>query len=63
MTKTGISLLERVEPLKERGLITEEEFKECKDLIMPRLREHEENGDNKKYGESLKYTKPCDIRD
>lgn len=48
VTETGISLLERVGTLKERGLITEEEFKEYKDLIMPRLREHEEDGENKK---------------
>jgi voltage-gated potassium channel len=47
-TETGISLLERVGTLKERGLITEEEFKEYKALILPRLREQEKQEENKK---------------
>lgn len=47
-TEAGISLLERVGTLKERGLITEEEFEEYKALILPRLREHEKEGENKK---------------
>ncbi|MDP2798111.1 MAG: ion transporter [Methanoregula sp.] len=47
-TEAGISLLERVGTLKERGLITEEEFEEYKALILPRVREHEEEGENKK---------------
>ena len=47
-TETGISLLERVGALKERGLITEEEFEEYKALIVPRLHEHEAEEANKK---------------
>ena len=47
-TEAGISLLERVGTLKERGLITEEEYKEYKALILTRLREHEGQGENKK---------------
>jgi voltage-gated potassium channel len=47
-TETGISLLERVGALRERDLITEEEFEECKALIVPRLREHETEEENKK---------------
>ncbi|MFA4850783.1 MAG: ion transporter [Methanoregula sp.] len=47
-TEAGISLLERVGSLKERGLITEEEFEEYKALILPRLREYEKEGENKK---------------
>ena len=46
-TEAGISLLERVGTLKERGLITEEEFEEYKALILPRLREHEGDGGEK----------------
>jgi voltage-gated potassium channel len=45
VTETGISLLERVGTLKERGLITEEEFEEYKALILPRLRDLEETGE------------------
>jgi len=41
-TETGISLLERVGNLKERGLITEEEFQEYKTLILPRSRDPED---------------------
>ncbi|MDP3396213.1 MAG: ion transporter [Methanoregula sp.] len=47
-TEAGISLLERVGNLKERGLINEEEFEEYKTLILPRLRDHEEEGEDKK---------------
>jgi len=47
-TEAGISLLERVGNLKERGLINEEEFEEYKTLILPRTREHEEEGAEKK---------------
>jgi voltage-gated potassium channel len=47
-TEAGISLLERVGNLKERGLINEEEFEDYKTLILPRLREHEEEGEDKK---------------
>ena len=47
-TDAGISLLERVGSLKERGLITQEEFEEYKALILPRLREHGDDGENKK---------------
>jgi voltage-gated potassium channel len=39
--EAGISLLERVGTLKERGLITEEEFDEYKALVLPRLHEEE----------------------
>ncbi len=47
-TDAGISLLERVGALKERGLITQEEFEEYKALILPRLRDHGDEGENKK---------------
>ncbi len=47
-TEAGISLLERVGTLKERGLITEKEFEEYKTLILPQLREHETEGEEKK---------------
>ena len=47
-TEAGISLLERVGTLKERGLINEEEFEEYKSLILPRLREHDDEGEDKK---------------
>jgi len=46
-TEAGVSLLERVGTLKERGLITDEEFEEYKAFIRARLREHKE-GENKK---------------
>ncbi|MEI7855947.1 MAG: ion transporter [Methanomicrobiales archaeon] len=42
-TEAGISLLERVGTLKERGLITDDEFEEYKVLIMSRSNEPEEN--------------------
>jgi voltage-gated potassium channel len=42
--EAGISLLERVGALKERGLITEEEFEEYKALILPRLHKPEDDG-------------------
>jgi voltage-gated potassium channel len=48
--EAGISLLERVGTLKERGLISQEEFEEYKALILPRLHEPEE-GENKKEGD------------
>ncbi|MDO9325524.1 MAG: ion transporter [Methanoregula sp.] len=47
-TEAGISLLERVGTLKERGLISEEEFEDFKALILPRSYEHEDDEENKK---------------
>jgi voltage-gated potassium channel len=46
-TEAGISLLERVGALKERGLITEGEFEEYKALILPRVRENGDEGEKK----------------
>jgi voltage-gated potassium channel len=46
--ESWVSLLERVGTLKERGLITEEEFEEYKALILPQGHEHEREEKNKK---------------